>query len=219
VMEENKEKILEMVEKNPNAKILDLGCGSGEFTRALAKRICTDNIYGVEISESAIESAKKKGIKIIRSDLNNPLPLKDKMFNFICANQVIEHLYNTDTFVKEIYRLLKEDGYAIVSTPNLASFHNIVLLILGMQLFTANISNEIYLGSLNPMKGQKIGQGFAHLRIFTYEGLKDLFNYHNFKVEKIVGAGFYPFPGRIAKILSHIDKRHTVCLTIKVRKH
>lgn len=211
-------KILDMVEKDPNAKILDLGCGSGGFTKMIANRIGTDNIYGVEISEPAIESAKKNGIKIIRSDLNNPLPLKDKMFDFVCANQVIEHLYNTDTFVKEIYRVLKKDGYAIVSTPNLGSFHNIVLLILGKQPFTAHISNEIILGSLNPLNGQRIEQSLTHLRIFTYEGLKELFNYHNFKIEKIVGAGFYPFPTRIAKILSRIDKRHAAYLTIKVRK-
>jgi len=184
----------------------------------IANRIGTDSIYGVEISEPAIESAEKNGIKIIRSDLNNPIPLKDKMFDFVCANQVIEHLYNTDTFVKEIYRVLKKDGYAIVSTPNLGSFHNIVLLILGKQPFTAHISNEIILGSLNPLNGQSIEQSLTHLRIFTYEGLKDLFNYHNFKIEKIVGAGFYPFPSKIAKILSRIDKRHAAYLTIKVRK-
>lgn len=65
--------------------ILDVGVG---FTKMIANRIGTDNIYGVEISEPAIESAEKNGIKIIRSDLNNPLPLKDKMFDFVCANQV-----------------------------------------------------------------------------------------------------------------------------------
>ena len=51
-----------------------------------------------------------------------------------------------------------------------------------------------------------------------FQGLKELLEAHNFKVEKILGAGYYPLPGRLARILSKIDKRHAAFLTIKVRK-
>jgi hypothetical protein len=58
----------------------------------------------------------------------------------------------------------------------------------------------------------------AHRRIPTHRGLKELFTYHGFKVEKIVGAGFYLFPMPVARILSRIDPRHAAYLTMKVRK-
>lgn len=74
------------------------------------------------------------------------------MFDLVHANQVIEHLYETDLFIKEIYRILKKGGYAIISTPNLAGLHNIVSLILGKQPFPAHVSNEIVLGTPSPIK-------------------------------------------------------------------
>ena len=58
----------------------------------------------------------------------------------------------------------------------------------------------------------------GHKRIFTFSALKELFEYHGFKVERIVGVGYHPFPTKIARILSWIDPSHTVYLTMKVRK-
>ena len=111
-------------------------------------------------------------------------------------------------------------GYAIISTPNLAALHSIISLLLGKQPFTAHASNEIILGnSLNPAHGKKHEhRGSVHLRVFTYESLRDLLKYHGFKVEKMVGVGYYPFPIRIARFLSWLDKRHAAYLTMKVRK-
>jgi len=68
-------------------------------------------------------------------------------FDVVFANQVIGHLYETDLFLKEIYRMLKNGGYTIISTPNLAGFHNIFSLIFGKQPFPAHASNEVILGN------------------------------------------------------------------------
>lgn len=143
--------------------------------------------------------------------------MEDESIDFICANQVIEHLYEIDLFVKEIHRVLKQGGYAIVSTNNLASLHNIVSLLFGRQPFPSHVSNEVIVGLLlKSLCGKHKSQGSIHLRIFTYAGLKELFKYHKFKVEKIVGVGYYPFPIRLSRLLSWLDKRHTVYLTVKV---
>ena len=220
VEHENRKAILDMVEENLSAKILDLGCGKGEFTKILSEKVGTTDIYGIEFVDAVAQLAEESGIKAYRANLNEKLPIKDEMFDFVHANQVIEHLYETDVFIKEIYRLLKEGGYAIISTPNLSSFHNIISLIFGKQPFTVHISNEVILGnSFDPKHGMKHGsKGEIHLRIFTYEALKELFEYHGFEVENIVGVGYYPFPTWLARVLSHIDKKHTVYLTMKVRK-
>ena len=217
---ENMDVILSMLEQNKNGKILDCGCGNGSFTKELAQRVGTGQVYGVEFVEELAQAAEAKGIEVYRANLNEKLPIEDETFDFLCANQIIEHLFETDLFVKEIHRVLKRGGYAIISTPNLASLHSIISLLMGKQPFTAHISNEVILGnSLNPGHGKKHEhRGSIHLRIFTCEALKQLFEYHGFKVEKIVGVGYYPFPIKIARLLSRLDKWHAAYLTMKVRK-
>ncbi|GAI71244.1 unnamed protein product, partial [marine sediment metagenome] len=38
----------------------------------------------------------------------------------------------------------------------------------------------------------------AHRRVPTYRGLKELFQYHGFEVETVIGVGYYPFPTKVA---------------------
>ncbi|MDQ1312399.1 MAG: hypothetical protein QG605_938, partial [Euryarchaeota archaeon] len=47
---------------------------------------------------------------------------------------------------------------------------------------------------------------------------RELFRYHGFDVEQLIGVGYYPFPGRLASVLSRLDKTHSVYLTMKARK-
>lgn len=213
-----KESILKLLEEDPKAKLLDCGCGGGEFTLEFAKKIGTSKVYGIEIDKKAAGEAKRKGVKVYNKDLNKKLPLRSSFVDVIIANQVIEHLYDTDTFVKEIYRILKPKGYVIVSTNNLASWHNIFALFIGRQPFPSDVCSDSSIGKLFALS--KCNSEFlSHLRIFTYYGLKELFENYSFKVRKIVGAGYYPFLGIVSKFLSFIDKKHSVYLTMKARKN
>ena len=220
---ENRKVILNLLEKDSSAKVIDLGCSDGSFTKELGKRIGTTQLYGVDIVEESIQQAEKNGVKVYLADLNDPFSINDEAFDVVHANAVIEHICRTDTFIKQIHRILKRGGYAVISTPNLAAFHNIVSLLLGFQPGTVMVSDEIELGN-NPLcpahrvKRSSNPNYQGHKRIFTYGALKDLFEYHGFKVERIVGVGYYPFPVNVARILSRIDPRHAVCLTMKVRK-
>jgi 2-polyprenyl-3-methyl-5-hydroxy-6-metoxy-1,4-benzoquinol methylase len=132
----------------------------------------------------------------------------------------MEHLPETDRFVKEVHRILKPGGYAVISTPNLASFHNIFSLFLGKQPFTAHVSNEVIPGnSLDSKCGMRhASKGEVHMRIFTPEALKELFKHHWFTAERMIGVGYYSFPGPVAAFLSKFDKIHSVYLTMKARK-
>jgi methionine biosynthesis protein MetW len=215
--EENRKSILELIEINPNDKIIDLGCGDGKLTFRIRDKSKAKNIYGIDIFCGSLKNLKDQGLEVYIGDLNQKLPIEDGTFDVVHANQVIEHLVETDNFVREIYRILCPGGYAIISTPNLASFHNLVSLIFGKQPFTAHVSNEILLGnSFDPQKGTRHSR--SHFRIFTRESLKAIFEYYGFDVENIVGSGFYPFMPPISSILARIDALHSVYITIKVRK-
>ena len=209
--------IIKLLEKNPKHKFLDVGCSNGTNTLRFSNKIETKNIFGIEIDKKAKEQAEEKGIKIVRIDLNKKWGFKDNSIDVITANQVIEHLYDTDNFVKEIYRILKSNGYAIISTNNLSSWHNFIPLLLGYQPFPNDVSKYSNIGKLFSLSKKGCNQ-YNHHRVFSFQALKGIFRQYNFKIEKHKGAGYYPFPKGVNKLFSFIDPWHSVYQTIKVRK-
>jgi SAM-dependent methyltransferase len=184
----------------------------------LAVRVGAHSVHGVEIVEERAQIAEKHGVHVIRADLNSPLPLADGTFDVACSNQVIEHLHDTDLFVSEVFRILRPDGYAVVSTENLASWHNIASLLLGWQPFSlTNVSHKS--GAIgNPLALHR-GEAFEwksweHVRVFAYRGLSELFAAHGFVVESIAGAGYFPFPARLGRSAP----RHAAFITLKARR-
>lgn len=216
---ENKRIILSLLEsdKSKPVRVLDLGCGDGSFTLEAGQKIGNNELYGVDIVEEFIQQCQAKGIRAYHGDLNEPLPLDSESFDVVTANQIFEHLHHTDLFLREIHRVLRRGGYAVISTPNLAAWHNVACLLWGWQPFSTSPSDEINIG--NPLHTRyKLETSFTHRRVPTYRGLKELLQYHGFKVERIVGTGYYPFPVKISRIFSRLDPRHAIYLTIKVRK-
>ena len=196
--------ILEMLEYNPKATYLDLGCQEGIFTKKMASKIGTGNIQGIDLVEG-----NATGIIKVASDLEEPLPFPDGILNVITASHIIEHLSNTDNFIKETYRTLVPGGYAIVSTPNLSSFHIIAMLLLNKQPTTCSISDK--------MVEAWMDIGPRHRRLFTMEGLVSLLTYYKFTVERKIYSGYFPLPDWISKIVFY-GGVHSNCITVKARK-
>ena len=217
--------VVSLFELNPEAKLLDLGCSDGEFTMKVAGKIGTSNIYGIEAIKEDVEQAKAKGINCYQGNLDGTkFPFEDNSFDVICANQVMEHLTNTDNFIKEIHRVLKQGGYAVISTPNLAAWHSIAFLLLGWQPYMADASEEFcWAGrprmAISEREESQDHSQLHHKRCFVLKSLSDLFQYHGFSVEKKAASGFIPLPPRLARLACAIDKRHAVIITLKARKN
>jgi len=218
-----------LFEKHHNAKILDCGCWDGINTKKIGELIGTNFLYGMEINKKKAKDASKNGINARVSDLNKRFPYNNNFFDVIFANHVIEHLVNVGLFVSEIYRVLKKDGYVVIGTPNLASWHNVFALFLGLQPFSGptikpdyesdfgvvkNINkerlNRVFLGSKS--------SGLDHIKVMTTKALIGLLRDFNFDITKIKAFGYYPLPPIIAKSLSKIDPYHGHYILVKARK-
>lgn len=194
--------------------ILDLGCGNGcalqEILRINNKRrvFCC----GLDIDSNVLINAATKGTRVVMADANLHLPFRNESFDLIISNQLLEYLVNTENFFKQIHRLLKRGGEATISVPNLAAWHNISCLLLGWYPVGLHII-DVQVGNL--LKGM---EAHGHIRLFTYKALKDLCAIYNFKLETIIGIGYYPFIGIIANLIAKVDVRHCVYFIFKVKK-
>jgi SAM-dependent methyltransferase len=210
----NIERLLEPADKE--LSLVDLGANDGSLTAHLAQVVRATEVHGVEIVPEQAEKATARGIGIAAADLNEPLPYADETFDVVCSNQVIEHLVNTDGFVAEAFRILKRGGYAVISTENLSSWHNIGALILGWQPFSlSNVSHSSLGNPLSLHRGESgRWKSWQHIRVFAYRGLHELFTLHGFSVEAILGAGYFPLPADYGRR----DARHAMFLTVKARR-
>jgi 2-polyprenyl-3-methyl-5-hydroxy-6-metoxy-1,4-benzoquinol methylase len=215
---DNLQNIAELMEPTAGP-LLDVGCDDGEHTRMFAGSAGAAEVHGIELVDERAELARAKGIDVTSADLNEGLPYEDGQFAAIVSNQVIEHLADTDVFVAEIARVLEPGGYAVVSTENLASWHNVFALVFGWQPFSLTNVSGTTMGLGNPLavhRGEEweYHSSWQHRRVFAYRGLVELFEAHGLVVENVRGAGYYPLPRRIARL----DPRHAAFLTVKARK-
>jgi methionine biosynthesis protein MetW len=209
--DENRRVILETMPTRPGARMLDLGCADGQWTIEVARHVGAAQLYGVEMLDERAAEARGRGIEVTVADLSERLDAyDDASFDVIHSNQVIEHVRNTDCFMQEIRRLLRPDGYALVSTNNLSSWHNIVSLALGWQPMPCNVSDVVNVGNpLDLFSGCEHGcRGQTHLRVFTGRALTELAAHYGLRTVVQRAAGYYPFPVSIGRTLARLDRRH-----------
>src|SRR5690606_16552983 len=105
--------------------------------------------------------------------ITKSLPFEKNEFDCVILGEVIEHVPNTDFVLQEIRRVLKKNGTLLISTPNLVSWANRILVPLGIQPLFTEVSNEVNLGRFFSFLGQG-GKVQGHLRIFTFKSLEEI---------------------------------------------
>ena len=79
------------------------------------------NVRALDIEQPA---APVLGVAFHIADLNDTLPLRDKSFDVVVSVEGIEHLENPHLFLREVNRVLKDDGTFILTTPNIVSLRS-----------------------------------------------------------------------------------------------
>ena len=217
--EDNRRAILDLLPAGRRGALLDVGCNTGELTERVARRLGATRVVGIELLEEHAEAARKRGVDVIVGDVDGGFPFGDGEFDVVHSNQVIEHVRRTDSFLREIRRVLAPGGLACLSSNNLASWHNIVSLGLGYQPTPMHVSDEVVVGNpLDPWRGRQHEAGRTHLRLFTARALSELAEHHGLRTELLAFRGYSPLPPRLARAAVKIDPRHAAFVIALLRR-
>ena len=111
-----KESSIEKTKISPGKKVLDVGCGTGNFVKHL--NLHGWNAEGVETDEKAREIAQLSNIKVYKSiNLVN-----SEKYDVITMWHVLEHVYNLNDYMQKLRSLLKKDGLLVIAVPNSNSY-------------------------------------------------------------------------------------------------
>lgn len=165
--------------------LLDVGCWDGGFSARCGTALGAERLLGVEVYEEPAAAAERRGLEVARIDLETErLPWADCSVDVVVCNQVLEHLKNVWLPMTEMHRVLRPGGHAVLSVPNLASFHNRALLGLGRQ----------------PTSIRLFG---PHVRGYAFREFCDFVEQGGaYEIERRLSAGFYPLPARWSAALS-----------------
>ena len=137
--------LLALMEKRPNLKVVDLGCGTGELTRQLADALPDSTVTGLDSSTQMLEAARAASFSSpnLHFKQGNQSELAGK-WDLIFSNAALQWSENHAELIPRLYRLLAPGGQIAVQVP---SNHN-------------HISHQIYRETASQEPFQSILKGF-----------------------------------------------------------
>lgn len=158
-------------------RVLDIGCATGAFLRALEYLDYT-SFEGIEPSKWSVDFINQNYNYEVKNDYFNPTLFNNK-FNLIFAWDVIEHVPDPDEFVRDITKILEKNGYVFFNTPNHDSLSRKILkngwpFYLKVHLYYFNDKSINYLMEKNGFQliesrshTQVLGLGYVMYRVFS----------------------------------------------------
>lgn len=165
--------IKNFAEQDSGLKVLDIGCGEGDYTVLFGDR---HEVVGIDILNGVRK--KNNNFKFKIDDATN-LSFKDNTFDLTVSFDVIEHLEDDKKMISEAYRVLKKGGRLFFGTPNKTRLINQALAIAGRP------RTYPYLVGVDPVLGEMI-----HIKEYTAAELKKLLKDAGFKNIKITPYWF-----------------------------
>ena len=184
--------IEQLLNKECNKVILDVGCGNGWLASHLIK--LGYDVYGIDASESGIEQANKinHGHFFIQDIDAKKLPeeLKNIPFKTIISTEVIEHLYDPKGYIAFCKNILQqnEGGNLIISTPYNGYLKNLVISIFNKW--------DIH---LNPLWDG------GHIKFWSRKTLLNVLSENGFKINSFSGVGRIPYIWKSMIIKAYVE--------------
>lgn len=155
--------------------ILSIGSGTGSDIWYLVK---DNSIIGLDYSINGLKIGNQHGFCGVVGELNltTTLPFEDKSFDIVICKDILEHILQPLEILQDVYRILRDDGFVIVSVPNYLYLSQRLRLLLGKELIwkSFGIDHSINYDSWN----------YMHVRFFTYASFRRFIFCAGFKPEK-----------------------------------
>jgi 2-polyprenyl-6-hydroxyphenyl methylase/3-demethylubiquinone-9 3-methyltransferase len=165
------------------ARVLDVGCGEGQFAVELARAGRT--VVGIDVAEEPLRRARARerslDMRLVPSE--GPWPLEDCSFDAIWAGEVIEHVADTARWLSEARRVLRSGGAIVLSTPAHGSLTRLAL----------GLSARAFEARFDPRSD--------HLRFYTRRALVTLLE--EFGFDSVLTRGLGGLPGARRVLLAY----------------
>jgi SAM-dependent methyltransferase len=192
----------------PPGRVLDIGCGFGDVLRELKNRGW--EAHGIEINQIAAAQAKKFGLEIFVGQLSDAR-FPSKFFDAVILRHSLEHMYRPSEILKEVRRILKDNGVLLIEVPNVDSLE---ARIFKTRWALWNPPEHLYHFSrttlellLNKFKFCVSKVQYSPSPIGFLSSLDGMLR-TNHKVENVVFSGFlYPFTSLISKVTPTYELR------------
>lgn len=169
-----------------NPRILDFGCANGRFSYLLSKY---GEVTGIDYADAAIDLARNKfpAIEFHAADATAPevVDLVGKRFDILISTEVIEHILESESYLKNIEKLLKPGGHLIMTTPNKKWFDQFFE-------FGNKKSDQPYelWHTLAGLKANLINLNFSILRAGTFRS-NWIFTFKTFGLLRLISNRFF----------------------------
>lgn len=170
---ETHDKVIQMMDKEPRGRVLDVPTGTGILADRLRK-------MGFEVSCCDINPSffSVSDLKIEIGDLNQSLPYPNDFFDYLICLEGIEHTENPSNAIREFQRILKKGGKLFLSTPNFLNIERRLRF-----LFTGTFSKiPSHEAVKNIWKGDL---SMAHLSPLGYALLKFILECYGFRILRL----------------------------------
>jgi SAM-dependent methyltransferase len=177
-------------------RVADFGCRTGGQAAYYKAKAGIEEIHGFEISEDPLEIARQRGI-VTHQWISgvSPCPVESDFFSAVIAGDLIEHLMDTDAFLVELYRILRPNGYLLITTPNLAWWWSRFRFLFG------KVPGGMGSVSFKHSKDRAVDKN--HLRVSVNSEWLHLFEQHGFDLISVTG---YNYPSLLREPLNTLDR-------------
>jgi len=156
-------------------RILDLGCGAGSVSGELVRR--GHQVTGLDIMAQAVVRARTRGIDAMVYDLNkSALPFCSEAFDCVLTLDIIEHVFDSLAFLREVHRVLRPSGYVIADIPLHFDLRQRLRILAGRGIVSYE---HLY---YNPAY---VAWDYFHIRFFVLAEVQQLIHNAGFHAERL----------------------------------